>query len=101
MNETEYQNTIRDLFGIEFDADAFFPDDDIGYGFDTIGDVPTMSPLRPNAIWMPPSESRRMSSGTPVIRLTLVRWGGQLRNRSGSWFRRHQDELERSQTSNC
>ena len=45
LNETEYQNTIRDLFGIEFNSDAFFPDDDIGYGFDTIGDVLTMSPL--------------------------------------------------------
>ncbi len=45
LNETEYRNTIRDLLGIEFDSDAFFPDDDIGYGFDTIGDVLTMSPL--------------------------------------------------------
>ncbi len=45
LNETEYRNTIRDLFGMEFDSDAFFPDDDIGYGFDTIGDVLTMSPL--------------------------------------------------------
>lgn len=45
LNETEYRNTIRDLLGIDFDSDAFFPDDDIGYGFDTIGDVLTMSPL--------------------------------------------------------
>ncbi|MCH2133860.1 MAG: DUF1592 domain-containing protein [Phycisphaerales bacterium] len=45
LNATEYRNTIRDLLDVDFDADAFFPDDDVGYGFDTIGDVLTMSPL--------------------------------------------------------
>ena len=45
LNVTEYRNTIRDLLDVEFDADSFFPDDDVGYGFDTIGDVLTMSPL--------------------------------------------------------
>ncbi|MBG80765.1 MAG: hypothetical protein CMJ39_08685 [Phycisphaerae bacterium] len=45
LNATEYENTIQDLLDVEFDADEFFPDDDVGYGFDTIGDVLTMSPL--------------------------------------------------------
>lgn len=81
LNETEYQNTIRDLFGIEFDADAFFPDDDIGYGFDTIGDVLTMSPLLTERYL---DAAERIAAdvvrdpGDP--RLTLVRVeGGQLR----------------------
>ncbi|HUE96831.1 MAG TPA: DUF1587 domain-containing protein [Longimicrobiaceae bacterium] len=29
LNETEYENTIRDLVGVEFEAD--FPDDEIGF----------------------------------------------------------------------
>lgn len=45
LNRIEYQNTIRDLMGIEFRAYEEFPPDDTGYGFDNIGDVLTVSPL--------------------------------------------------------
>lgn len=45
LNRVEYQNTIRDLMGVEFNAVAEFPPDDTGYGFDTIGDVLSVSPL--------------------------------------------------------
>jgi len=45
LNREEYRNTVRDLLGIDFDSDEAFPEDDTGYGFDTIGDVLTISPL--------------------------------------------------------
>ncbi|MBG85468.1 MAG: hypothetical protein CMO80_01020 [Verrucomicrobiales bacterium] len=45
LNRQEYSNTIWDLFGIKFDATEEFPPDDTGYGFDTIGDVLSISPL--------------------------------------------------------
>ena len=45
LNRIEYQNTIRDLMGIEFKAHEEFPPDDSGYGFDNIGSVLTLSPL--------------------------------------------------------
>jgi hypothetical protein len=45
LNREEYRNTIRDLLGIEFDVTDAFPTDDTGYGFDTIGDVLSLSPL--------------------------------------------------------
>ncbi|MGQ0635741.1 MAG: DUF1592 domain-containing protein [Planctomycetaceae bacterium] len=45
LNRTEYRNTIRDLTGVDFRADEEFPADDTGYGFDTIGDVLSVSPL--------------------------------------------------------
>ncbi|MES2659736.1 MAG: DUF1592 domain-containing protein [Verrucomicrobiota bacterium] len=45
LNRVEYRNTIRDLVGIDFRTDEEFPADDTGYGFDTIGDVLTTSPL--------------------------------------------------------
>ena len=45
LNRAEYQNTIRDLFGISLETQAFFPPDDTGHGFDTIGEVLTLSPL--------------------------------------------------------
>jgi len=45
LNRVEYRNTIRDLLGVDFDTDKEFPPDDIGYGFDNIGDVLSFSPL--------------------------------------------------------
>ena len=45
LNRLEYRNTIRDLVGVDFDPTTDFPSDEIGYGFDTIGDVLTVSPL--------------------------------------------------------
>ena len=45
LNRVEYRNTVRDLMGIDFRADAEFPADDSGYGFDNIGDVLSTSPL--------------------------------------------------------
>jgi mono/diheme cytochrome c family protein len=45
LNKTEYNNTIRDLVGVDFKPADDFPADDVGYGFDNIGDVLTVSPL--------------------------------------------------------
>lgn len=45
LNKTEYANTIRDLVGVDFNPAEDFPADDIGYGFDNIGDVLTLSPV--------------------------------------------------------
>ena len=44
LNRTEYANTIRDLLGLEIDVTDLLPADDIGYGFDNIGDVLQLSP---------------------------------------------------------
>ena len=44
LNRSEYENTIRDLVGVEFSGDEL-PSDDVGFGFDNIGDVLTISPL--------------------------------------------------------
>ncbi len=45
LNREEYNNTIRDLFGIDLRPADDFPSDDVGYGFDNIGDVLSISPL--------------------------------------------------------
>jgi Protein of unknown function (DUF1592)/Protein of unknown function (DUF1588)/Protein of unknown function (DUF1587)/Protein of unknown function (DUF1585)/Protein of unknown function (DUF1595)/Ca-dependent carbohydrate-binding module xylan-binding/Cytochrome C oxidase, cbb3-type, subunit III len=45
LNRNEYNNTIRDLVGVDFKPAAEFPADDTGYGFDNIADVLSMSPL--------------------------------------------------------
>src|SRR5471030_1696911 len=45
LNRREYDNTIRDLTGLDLKLADDFPSDDVGYGFDNIGDVLSISPL--------------------------------------------------------
>lgn len=45
LNRTEYNNTIRDLCGVDFHPADDFPADDVGYGFDNIGDVLSLQPI--------------------------------------------------------
>jgi len=45
LNRTEYNNTIRDLLGVDIRPADDFPSDDVGYGFNNIGDVLSLPPL--------------------------------------------------------
>lgn len=45
LNRAEYNNTIRDLFQTDLKPAEDFPSDDVGHGFDNIGDVLTLSPV--------------------------------------------------------
>ncbi len=45
LNRVEYNNTMRDLLGVDVKPANDFPEDDTGYGFDTIGDVLTIPPI--------------------------------------------------------
>ena len=44
LNREEYKNTIRDLMNVEYDPQDF-PNDEVGYGFDNIGDVLSLPPM--------------------------------------------------------
>jgi Protein of unknown function (DUF1592)/Protein of unknown function (DUF1588)/Protein of unknown function (DUF1585)/Protein of unknown function (DUF1595)/Protein of unknown function (DUF1587)/Planctomycete cytochrome C len=45
LNRDEYNHTIRELTGVSFHPADDFPVDDVGYGFDNIGDVLSLSPM--------------------------------------------------------
>ena len=45
LNKVEYNNTVRDLLRVTSSPADKFPSDDVGYGFDNIGDVLSISPL--------------------------------------------------------
>jgi mono/diheme cytochrome c family protein len=45
LNRVEYNNTIRDLTGVDFQPAEDFPADDVGNGFDNIGDVLSLPPI--------------------------------------------------------
>lgn len=45
LNRAEYNNTVRDLLGVDFQPADDFPQDDSGYGFDNVSDVLSLSPV--------------------------------------------------------
>jgi hypothetical protein len=45
LNRTEYNNTVRDLLGVDIHPADDFPQDDSVFGFDNIADSLTISPL--------------------------------------------------------
>ncbi len=45
LSRVEYAHVVRDLLGVTIDAEEELLPDDLGYGFDAIGDVLTLSPL--------------------------------------------------------
>jgi Protein of unknown function (DUF1587) len=44
LNRAEYNNTVRDLLGVDFHPADDFPPDDTGFGFDNIGETLSMNP---------------------------------------------------------
>lgn len=77
LNRTEYNHTIRDLVGVDFHPADDFPMDDVGYGFDNIGDVLSLPPVlfekylaaagrildRAVVTGAPPAPTRRLAHG--------------------------------------
>jgi hypothetical protein len=45
LNRQEYNNTIRDLLGVDLRLADNFPPDDIGFGFDNVGSALNISPI--------------------------------------------------------
>lgn len=45
LNRHEYNNSIRDLFGVDLKPADTFPSDEVGAGFDNNGDVLSLSPM--------------------------------------------------------
>ena len=91
LNRVEYRNTVRDLTGFDFKAEEEFPPDDTGYGFDTIGDVLSVSPLLLEK-YMQAAESIVAAAVPTVSRLIPERSyrGTEFRNVDG---RRNGDRL--------
>lgn len=74
LNRTEYNDTVRDLLGVDFQPAADFPPDDSGYGFDNIGDVLSMSPaLMEKYLSAADKVARSAVYGPPALKPTLVK----------------------------
>jgi mono/diheme cytochrome c family protein len=74
LNRAEYNNTVRDLLGIDPRPADDFPQDDSGYGFDNIGDVLSLSPvLLERYLDAAERVTREALFGAPQLKPTLSR----------------------------
>lgn len=74
LNRIEYDNTVRDLLGVDLHPSDDFPQDDSGYGFDNIGDVLSLSPvLMEKYLAAAEKISRTATFGVEPLKPTLVR----------------------------
>src|SRR5262245_30323058 len=74
LNRTEYNNTVRDLLGVDTHPGDDFPQDDAGYGFDNIADVLSLSPvLMEKYVTAADRVTRRALFGPPSLKPTLTR----------------------------
>ena len=63
LNRVEYANTVRDLVGVTIPVGDDFPNDNVGYGFDNIGDILSLSPLQ---------FERYLASAEVIVRTAIV-----------------------------
>lgn len=76
LNREEYNNTIRDLTGVTLRPANDFPSDDVGYGFDNIGDVLSISPLLMEKYLRAAEKVAEAAIVTPEAARAPVRWAG-------------------------
>jgi hypothetical protein len=90
LNRQEYNNTIRDLVGVDFKPADDFPSDDVGYGFDNIGDVLTIPPILMEKYLAAAEEVARRAIVTDLPEPPVLTWDAKNGLRGGD---RHGDGL--------
>src|SRR5579863_5503737 len=66
LNRAEYANSMRDIFGIDVDAAALLPSDDIGEGFDNIANALKVSPSFLEQYILAARAVAKQAVGTPL-----------------------------------
>jgi len=66
LNQTEYANSIRDIIGLNIDAAAFLPPDDMSNGYDNMSDVLTISPSLLEGYVRAAGKISRLAIGDPT-----------------------------------
>ncbi|HVK05353.1 MAG TPA: DUF1592 domain-containing protein, partial [Armatimonadaceae bacterium] len=85
LNRAEYNNTVRDLLGVTLRPADDFPSDDVGYGFDNIGDVLTISPLLMEKYLVAAAKVAKAAVRAPEDALAPAIWeGAKLAGAGGS-----------------
>ncbi|HRQ87520.1 MAG TPA: DUF1592 domain-containing protein [Bacteroidia bacterium] len=87
LNREEYRNSVKDLFKYDFKVEDILPADDTGYGFDTIGDVLSISPLLMEKYLE--AATQVVEGSLPIDGPVILEWWFNLKNfrdeRSKDW----------------
>lgn len=78
LNREEYNNTIRDLIGLDIRPTDEFPEDPPAAGFDNIGSALTISPLHLELYVKAAQEILDRAIVTQLTQPTPIRWRFQL-----------------------
>ena len=74
LNRTEYNNSVRDLLGLDLRPADGFPPDDSGFGFDNVADALSLSPVQMEKYLLAAERLvRRALLGPPAVNPTVVR----------------------------
>ena len=79
MNRAEYGSVIRDVLAVNVDAESLLPLDDSGYGFDTVAEMLTVSPLLIERYLTAAEEISRLAVGDPAAKPVLKSYKVPLR----------------------
>ena len=83
LNKEEYNNTVRDLLGVSIRPADDFPSDDVGYGFDNIGDVLSISALHMERYMSAAEKVAKAAIRIPRSKTLVVR-GSELKAQGGT-----------------
>jgi hypothetical protein len=75
LNRTEYANAIRDLIGVEVDAESILPPDEQAFGFDTNADALAIEPSLLDRYVSAAAKIAREAVGDPRIPPAFERYG--------------------------
>ncbi|HXW15060.1 MAG TPA: DUF1592 domain-containing protein [Terriglobia bacterium] len=68
LNRAEYSNAVRDLLALDIHAGDLLPPDDLGYGFDNVGAVLSVSPTLLERYLIASRKVSRLAVGEPAAK---------------------------------
>jgi hypothetical protein len=93
LNRAEYSNAVRDLIGLEVDAQAMLPPDEQAFGFENNAEALSMQPALLDRYVNAASTIARQTIGDPNIPPTFVRYGALKNNANDQTYLRQTERL--------
>jgi mono/diheme cytochrome c family protein len=93
LNRSEYSNAIRDLIGVEVDAQGLLPPDEQAFGFENNAEALTIQPALLDRYVNAATTIARQAIGDPTIVPTFVRYGALKNNANDLTYLRQTDRL--------
>jgi hypothetical protein len=93
LNRAEYANAVRDLIGVEVDAQSMLPPDEQAFGFENNAEALSMQPALLDRYVNAATTMARQAVGDPNIPPTFVRYGALKNNANDLTYLRQTDRL--------